>query len=74
MNLQMFSSNYGSKRLPHVTRRIFSTQICFLVDLCARAYARGGVGVKNPPFSLIFYEKFITCAKEIDCFRILFAC
>jgi len=39
----------------------------------ARAYARGGVEV-NPPFSLIFYEKFITCAKEINCFRILFAC
>ena len=37
-----------------------------------RAYARG-VGV-TPPFSLIFYEKFITCAKEINCFRILFAC
>jgi len=34
---------------------------------------KGGAGVK-PPFSLIFYEKFITCAKEINCFRILFAC
>jgi len=33
----------------------------------------GGWGY-NPPFSLIFYEKFITCAKEIHCFRILFAC
>ena len=28
----------------------------------------------NPPLSLIFYENFITCAKEINCFRILFAC
>jgi len=30
-----------------------------------RAYARGVFGVKPPPLSLIFYEKFITCAKEI---------
>jgi len=36
---------------------------------------QGGVVVGvNPPFSLIFYKKFITCAKEINCFRILFAC
>jgi len=28
----------------------------------------GGFGVKTPPFSLIFYKKFITCAKEINCF------
>jgi len=32
-----------------------------------------GVGV-NLPLSLIFYENCITCAKEINCFRILFAC
>jgi len=36
----------------------------------AKAYARG-VGVKHP-LSLIFYKVFITCAKEIKCFRILF--
>jgi len=28
-------------------------------------------GLKTPPFSLMFYEKFITCAKEIKCFRLL---
>ena len=38
----------------------------------SRAYARG-VGVKKP-LSLIFYKNVITCAKEINCFRILFAC
>jgi len=31
-------------------------------------------GVNPPPLSLIFYENFITCAKEINCFRTLFAC
>ena len=41
--------------------------------LLTRAYARGGLGL-TPSFSLIFYEKFITCAKEINCFRILFTC
>ena len=40
------------------------------VQFRPRAYARGGWGWG----SLIFYEKFITCAKEINCFRILFAC
>ena len=39
----------------------------------ARSYARGHVGF-NPSLSLIFYDKFITCAIEINCFRILFAC
>ena len=34
---------------------------------------RKGVGV-NPHFSLIYYKNFITCEKEINCFRILFAC
>jgi len=28
----------------------------------------------KPPLSFIFYENFITCAKEINCFCILFAC
>ena len=27
-----------------------------------------------PPLSLIFYENFITCAKQINCFRKVFAC
>jgi len=33
-----------------------------------------GVELNPPTLSLIFYENFITCAKEIICFRILFAC
>ena len=40
----------------------------------ARAYAREvGVGVKTP-LELDILQNFITCAKEINCFRILFAC
>jgi len=35
---------------------------------------KGGIEVNPPPLSLIFYENFITCAKEITCFRVLFAC
>jgi len=35
---------------------------------------QGGVLGLKPPLSLIFYKIFITCAKEIKCFRILFAC
>jgi len=31
----------------------------------------GGVKVKTPPLSLIFYKNFTICAKEINCFRIL---
>jgi len=34
-------------------------------------------GVRNgglTPLSLIYYKNFITCAKKINCFRILFAC
>ena len=42
--------------------------------LKARAYARGvGVGVKKTlEFDIL--QNFITCAKEMNCFRILFAC
>ena len=38
-----------------------------------RAYARGGLGL-TPPLDLDILQNFITCAKEINCFRILFAC
>jgi len=34
---------------------------------------KGGLGL-NLPLSLTFYKNFITCAKEMNCFRILFAC
>jgi len=33
---------------------------------------QGGLGL-NPPLNLIFHKNFITGAKEINCFRILFA-
>jgi len=36
--------------------------------------ARKGVGVNPPPLELDILQNFITCAKEINCFRILFAC
>jgi len=39
-----------------------------------RAYARGGRLGLNHPLSLICNKNFITCTKEINCFRILFAC
>jgi len=50
-------------------------QCCFRITGCfnSRAYARWEFGV-NPPLSLIFYENFVTCAKEINCFRTLLAC
>jgi len=35
---------------------------------------KGCVCVLKTPLSLIFYKMFITCTKEITCFRILFAC
>jgi len=33
----------------------------------------GGLGLK-PPLELDILQNFITCVKEINCFRILFAC
>ena len=42
---------------------------------CAQGRMQGrGFGVKTPPWVLIFYKNFINCAKEIDCFHIIFAC
>ena len=35
---------------------------------------KGGILELTPPLSLICYKNFITCAKVINCFRILFAC
>jgi len=34
---------------------------------------QGRLGLK-PPLRLTFYKNIITCAREIDCFRILFTC
>jgi len=35
---------------------------------------RKGFGIKPPPLNLIFYKNFVTCAKDINCFPIIFAC
>ena len=43
-----------------------------LYFVCQR-HTQVGVGL-TPHFSLICYKNFITCEKEINCFRILFAC
>jgi len=41
-------------------------------DMASRAYARG---VRlNPLLELDILQNFITCAKEINCFRIRFDC
>ena len=51
-----------------------SDMLSWMADsLYSAGRTQGGFGV-NPPLSLIFYENFITCANEINCFRILFAC
>jgi len=34
----------------------------------------GCFGVNPPPLELDILQNFITCAKEINCFRILFVC
>ena len=39
----------------------------------SRAYARRGLGLSSP-LELDILQNFITCAQEINCFRILFAC
>jgi len=45
-----------------------------LLDILrARAYARGGFGVKTT-LELDILRKLYACAKEINCFRIPFAC
>jgi len=49
------------------------TNIDRQIYLATRAYARE-IGVEILPLNLICYKNFITCAKEINCFRILFAC
>ena len=51
-----------------LTKHLFRTKDT-LQHFRARAYARGWGGWGQPPL-----KNFITCAKEIYCFRILFAC
>jgi len=69
-------------------RHDFTVGITYKVNLityfsCAYPQHSGGEGKGvrkgrglglTPPLSLIFYENFITCVNEINCFRILFAC
>jgi len=40
-----------------------------LIDLGNQGRTQGGLGL-TPVLSLICYKNFITCAKEINCFRI----
>ena len=47
--------------------------INYIMDMKSTKGVRKGVGV-NPSLSLTFYKNFITFAKEVNCFRILFAC
>jgi len=48
-------------------------QVCFFGNTQGRTQGVGGVGVKTP-LELDILQNFITCAKEINCFRIVFAC
>jgi len=40
----------------------------------SKGVRKGEVVGVNPPLSLMFYKNIITCIKDIDCFRIPFAC
>jgi len=44
------------------------------VFTCLQGRTQGGSLGLNPPLILVFYNNFTTFAKEINCFRILFAC
>jgi len=44
------------------------------IDVFYKGVRKGGFGVKTPLLELDILQNFITCAKEINCFRILFAC
>jgi len=43
-------------------------------DVSIKGLCEGGIGIKKITLSLTFYKNFITCAKEINCFRIFSAC
>ena len=44
-------------------------------NMCIQGCLQSQVGLGlNSPLELDIYENFITSAKEINCFRILFAC
>jgi len=53
----------------------FPRAMCVEIMSCLQGRTQGeGFGVNPPPLNLIFYENFITSAKEINCFCIPFAC
>ena len=54
--------------LSHVT--IFPSGSVTLVSIEGRTQG-GWVGVNPPPLELDILQKLITCAKEINCFRML---
>jgi len=58
----------------YMSKNIFySIKTCALISNQGRT--QGGLGVRvKKPLSLIFYKNLITCAQEIICFRIRFAC
>ena len=68
------------KEHPSLTRAVLQTVNILLhwlsVDLAtvqaSKGVRKGGLGLT--PFSLICYKNFNTCANEINCFHILFAC
>jgi len=52
----------------HLSLSILSFQNVY--DGICKGVRKGGLGLK-PPLSLIFYENFITCAKEIFAYFLL---
>jgi len=57
------------QKLSNVKKTNIALMLCY-----KQGRTQEGVGVKVPRLSLIFYKIFITCSKEIKCFRMLFAC
>ena len=62
-----------------VALSVFSSDILtwsadVLVYIQCQGHTQVGYWIKKKPLSFIFYKNFITCTKEINCFRIYFAC
>ena len=55
--------------------KMLSLRFCslFYRRIVIKGVRKGGVGV-NPPLELDILQKLYYLRKEIDCFRILFAC
>ena len=63
-------SSLRPENMSFLSQRSTSTFACMREQVRTQG---GGWGL-NLPLSLIFYKSFITCAKGINCFHILFAC